>query len=576
MSDSNFSSLIYRIIGKPERWHDDYIVDMMRQYLDGADAVDDPLNLLELAAGDQILSRLSQGNAALNAFNTLLDKSRFQMIILDEQLQPLYHNKIANRLFEYVQDPNHPNTLTPKLVELIRRAPDSRAANKLNTMHALDFTDENGAHVYIRTIQSQVTGSVSSNASGDYSNEHGRESDSGTARGAAPPNLFHLLMVLDEKDKYLSLNSDMAAQYGLTEKEQCVVVHLVHGDSIKEIATALFVTESTVRSHLKAIFRKTNTKSQGGLISLILTHESQVLDSYFDSDITTVVHGQGGSCDRMLTLSCGATIAYRDYGPKDGRPIIVFHSGFGSRLAIPSGYEAVCERTNRRIIVPDRPGLGKTPFVEDHPAQWNAQLTEFVGKLGLVEYDVLGSIIACQMAMSYAAQADKRLTRLILTSPVYLNDDSHAEYLTEILSPAAKYVKMSPQFAKEIYTLWLKAVTLNLDAHYPAMLDESVGSAEREQFEKEGVVPLLTDVFKEGARQSLDGILNEMVYCMTPLRLDMSKITLPVDIWYGTEDKRITREGVETIFKPLPNHRLHIREGYSEHIYYALFEEIIS
>ncbi len=573
MSDSNFSSLIYRIIGKPERWHDDYIVEMMRQYLDETDAIDDPLNLLELAAGDQILSRLNQGNVAINAFNTLLNKSRFQMIILDEQLIPLYHNKIANRLFEYVQDPHQPNTLKPQLIELIKRAPDSQAANKLNTMHALDFTDETGSQVYIRTIQSQITRPVSGNALHDF---NATDSDNGVVRGAAPPNLFHLLMVLDERDEYVSLNSDMAAQYGLTGKEQSVVVHLIHGDNIKEIASALFVTESTVRSHLKAIFRKTNTKSQGGLISLILTHESQVLDSYFDSDITTVVHGEGGPCDKTLTLSCGANIAYRDYGPKDGRPLIVFHSGFGSRLAIPPGYEAMCERTNRRIIVPDRPGLGKTPFVEGHPAQWNAQLTEFVDKLGLIDYHVLGSIIACQMAMSYAAQADERLTRLILTSPVYLNDDSDTEYLTEILSPAAKYVKLSPQFAKEIYTLWLKAVTLNLDTHYPAMLAESVGSAERELFEEKGVIQLLTDVFKEGARQSLDGILNEMVYCMTPLHLDLSKITMPVDIWYGTEDKRITREGVETIFKALPNHRLHIQDGYSEHIYYALFEQIIA
>jgi len=213
--------------------------------------------------------------------------------------------------------------------------------------------------------------------------------------------------------------------------------------------------------------------------------------------------------------------------------------------------------------------------VADHPAQWNTQLAEFIDQLGLQDYEVLGSIIACQMAMSYAAQAGPRLTRLILTSPVYLNEDSDADYLTEILAPAAKYVKMSPQFAREIYTLWLKAVTLNLDAHYPAILAESVGSAEHQQFERDGVVQLLTDVFKEGARQSLEGILSEMVYCMTPLNLDLGKITIPVDIWYGTEDKRITRKGVDEIFKALPNKTVHIKEGYSEHIYYSLFEEIV-
>ncbi len=551
MSDSNFSSLIYRIIGKPERWHDDYIVEMMQQYLDQSEDVDDPLNLMELAAGDQILSRLSQGNAAINAFNSLLNKSRFQMIILDEKLQPLYHNKIADPLFRFVQNPNQPNTLKIDLARKINDLPESFLENQRNAMHALDYRDLSGNQLYLRTIQSQITG-------------HAR------------PSLFHILMVLNKGDDPVKLNPELVAQYGLTDKEQSVVMRMIHGDSIKDIAESAFITENTVRSHLKAIFRKTGVKSQGALISLILTHESQVLDSYFDSDITTVAPRGNSSCDKQIKLSCGHVVSYCDYGPADGRPIVVFHSGFGSRLAIPPHYEAVCERLNRRIIIPDRPGLGKTKFIDGHPQQWNQQLTDFIDQLELGEYEVLGSIIACQMAMAFAAQADSRLTKLILTSPVYLNDDSHAEYLTEILSPAAKYVKMSPQFAKEIYTLWLKAVTLNLDAHYPAILAESVGSAEQEQFEKDGISQLLTDVFKEGARQSLDGILNEMVYCMTPLHLEMSKITIPVDIWYGTEDRRITRAGVENIFKPLPNCNLHIREGYSEHIYYSLFEEIIA
>ena len=550
MSDSNLSSLIYRIIGKPERWHDGYIVEMMQQYLDEAEDVDDPLNLMELEAGEEILSRLSQGNAAINAFNSLLDKSRFQMIILDEKLKPLYHNKSASMLFQSLQERSS-GVLKRELIAKIRLAIDSQTKQQNSSMQVLDFAQQSGGHLYVRTIFSQVSGAASSSQ-------------------------FHILMMLNPSAEYIGLHPDLVSQYGLTEKEQNVLMRLVHGDNIKKIAESSFVTQNTVRSHLKAIFRKTEVKSQGALISLILTHESQVLDSYFNSDITTVVHQAGSSDDESITLSCGLTVTYRDYGPKTGRPIVVFHSGFGSRLAIPPGYEEICKRLNRRIIVPDRPGLGKTDFVEGHPSQWNTQLREFIDALALEEYDVIGSIIACQMAVAYTAEADPRQKRLILTSPVYLNDDSHADYLTEILAPAAKYVKLSPEFAMEIYTLWLKAITLNLDAHYPTILAESVGSAELEMFTKQQMFQHLTNVFKEGARQSLDGILHEMVYCMTPLNLDLTKMSVPVDVWYGTEDRRITKEGVESIFQPIPNLTLHIREGYSEHIYYSLFEDIIA
>ena len=63
--------------------------------------------------------------------------------------------------------------------------------------------------------------------------------------------------------------------------------------------------------------------------------------------------------------------------------MILFHSGFGSRLAIPPGYKEICARHNKRIIVPNHPGLGKTLFIEGHPDQWNAQLNDFVEILQL-------------------------------------------------------------------------------------------------------------------------------------------------------------------------------------------------
>jgi len=552
MSKASFGSLIYRIIGKPERWHDDYIVDMMQQYLDEADGVvEDASSRSDLAAGDQILSQLQQGNVALNAFNTLLDKSRFKMIILDDSLTPIYHNQSASKLMSFLQNPCTKSGLRSELSELILRAPKAADLNHQNAMTALNFFDEHGDQVYLRSIVSQVKTSGS-------------------------PTLFHLLMVLDKDKIATQLNSELVSRYELTKKEQTVLLKLVHGDSIKDIATATFTAENTVRSHIKSLFRKTQSKSQGALISLVLTHESQVLDSYFESDITTANHAEPKPEDRELTLADGHTISYCDYGPKDGRPIIVFHSGFGSRLAVPPGYKEICERTHRRLIVPDRPGLGKTKFIENHPEQWNEQLNEIVDLLGLEKFDVIGSIIACQMAVSFAAQADERLQKVMLTSPVVLNQDAHAGYLTEILAPAARYVKLSPTFAKEIYQIWLKSVTLNLDAHYPAILAASVGSAERLQFEREGVVQLLTDVFKEGARQSLDGILHEMVFCMTPLNLDLSKFTKPVEVWFGTEDKRIMRAGVDAIFAEFPNCTIRICDGYSEHLYYALLEKIIA
>ena len=98
MNNSRFSSLIYRIIGKPDRWHEDYL-DVMNQILDETDSFDEPYNFTELEVGDRIVSTLKQSSEALNAVNALLDKSCFKVIILDQYLKPLHYNKNAEGLF---------------------------------------------------------------------------------------------------------------------------------------------------------------------------------------------------------------------------------------------------------------------------------------------------------------------------------------------------------------------------------------------------------------------------------------------------------------------------------------------
>jgi pimeloyl-ACP methyl ester carboxylesterase len=61
--------------------------------------------------------------------------------------------------------------------------------------------------------------------------------------------------------------------------------------------------------------------------------------------------------DRRLTLRDGRTLACREYGPADGRPVLFFQGTPGSRYA-RHAHEDVYERLDARLIVFDRPGYG--------------------------------------------------------------------------------------------------------------------------------------------------------------------------------------------------------------------------
>ena len=70
MKNTNFSNLVFRIIGKPEAWHHEYL-DVMHKVLDEAESIDDPDNISELEFGDQIINRLRESNDTLAALSLI-------------------------------------------------------------------------------------------------------------------------------------------------------------------------------------------------------------------------------------------------------------------------------------------------------------------------------------------------------------------------------------------------------------------------------------------------------------------------------------------------------------------------
>jgi PAS domain S-box-containing protein len=56
---------------------------------------------------------------------------------------------------------------------------------------------------------------------------------------------------------------------GLSDREKEVLTQLVSGDRVPDIASALHISQNTVRNHLKSIFRKVGVGGQGELIQKV-------------------------------------------------------------------------------------------------------------------------------------------------------------------------------------------------------------------------------------------------------------------------------------------------------------------
>jgi hypothetical protein len=73
--------------------------------------------------------------------------------------------------------------------------------------------------------------------------------------------------------------------------------------------------------------------------------------------------GSMSKIDQQLRLPCGRLLGYEEYGTPDGNPIFYFHGSPSTRLEWRLfGSEELANKLNIRVIVPDRPGLGRSEF----------------------------------------------------------------------------------------------------------------------------------------------------------------------------------------------------------------------
>jgi DNA-binding NarL/FixJ family response regulator len=62
-------------------------------------------------------------------------------------------------------------------------------------------------------------------------------------------------------------------RYGLTSREFQVLVEVARGQSDKEVARKLYLSQSTVKSHLRAVFRKLRLRNRAQAAAFVVGHD---------------------------------------------------------------------------------------------------------------------------------------------------------------------------------------------------------------------------------------------------------------------------------------------------------------
>ncbi|MBX2848596.1 MAG: alpha/beta fold hydrolase [Acidiferrobacterales bacterium] len=538
-----FDGIVYKFISAPHLSRTD--IEDVRTFLNLASNYNLEEKIKSVQSAIEVVDQIKDKNGVFSALEAFLDGNLFGLILYDEEYKVLFENRIAQQIANTLKIFCPERRLDPSLRSQIEKALITKN-NDSSKIVPIKLNLEKSTNIYL-------------------------------ARGVGMANSDHrlnILLIPPTQNSEMSAYKELAVKYKLSKRETALLSRLIEGLSLKEISKEFSVSVNTLRTQLKAIFNKTDTNSQSALIRLFLNRELKIIDSLFNQSESSTLSNIA-SADLFFTTNLGNKICFRDYGPKNGRPIVVCHSVMGSRFNIPHNHSEILLRHNRRVIIADQPGYGKSDQVKNHYRYWSEYFDELLSHLKLKEVELLGSVYGCSQALEIAKLNPKNVTRVILASPTFINTISQQPLLGTLIQVVSKVANKSRKVHIEIYKLWVNSMKYDPENYIQKMVSSYSGSAEQELIKDPLFIKQLALNLIESQRNNSKGAVENSAFSLTPRNIDLASIQIPFDIWVGDEDRCITVEGAKKICAPLPNKTFHIREGHGEDIYYHLFEEIV-
>ena len=234
-------------------------------------------------------------------------------------------------------------------------------------------------------------------------------------------------------------------------------------------------------------------------------------------------------------LPDGRTLAYEDYGIRDGFPVLSFHGGLSSRLDAAPAHEAAVAK-GVRLISADRPGMGLSTYQgRRRLVDWPADVTHLMEALGIAEFAAMGWSAGGPYAAICAARMRGRVTAAaLLSSAVPLDRYGTTRGLTIEDRALVVLTRRTPWLAS---TLMKVSIVNASNARLFRAIMRSFPPADRTVLTEWAPPDNALAFVREAMRQGTEGCVQDYRIFGEPWGFDLEEIRVPVDIWEGAEDR---------------------------------------
>lgn len=243
------------------------------------------------------------------------------------------------------------------------------------------------------------------------------------------------------------------------------------------------------------------------------------------------------SLNSTIKLGDGRLLGFAEFGDREGKPVFFFHGFPGSRLQA-GDFHAIAKTNHYRLIGIDRPGMGLSTVNKNHTILgWCHDITALADALKINKFSIIGHSGGAPFVMACAYSLSDRLNAAAIVSglaPTTLPESRIG--LSGGMQLMNALVRTIPGFAfilmKIQQKMMLKPTIFN-------QLIKKLPESDRLVFQNPDLIEALRESAIEAFKHGAQGAAQEMQLILRPWGFDITKITFPLTIWQGKEDKQV-------------------------------------
>lgn len=253
--------------------------------------------------------------------------------------------------------------------------------------------------------------------------------------------------------------------------------------------------------------------------------------------------------DKSITLSDGRRLAWCEYGPTDGIPVLLFHGTPGCRL----DHDPFDRPTHVRTIVADRPGFGLSDPAPDRTiGSWTSDVAELADALGLDRFRVAGISGGGPYALACAALLPERVIAAgVICGVGPLHVDELRAGMNEQNTAMDELARNAPEMLRDICRTIATEASADIAAFFRAGYDAMVEPDKATLDQPEAEAMLLASAL-EAFRQGGDAFADDLIIHSSPWDFEPSTITCPVVFVHGTLDRNVPLAHAQYLAQLIP------------------------